>query len=39
MAELAKQVLPSGITFEWTDLSHQQEQQSIPTLTIFGRDQ
>jgi multidrug efflux pump subunit AcrB len=36
MAELAKQVLPSGITFEWTDLSHQQEQQSIPTLAIFA---
>jgi Cu/Ag efflux pump CusA len=36
MAELAKQVLPSGITFEWTDLSHQQEQQGIPTLAIFA---
>ncbi len=36
MAELAKQVLPSGVTFEWTDLSHQQEQQSIPTLAIFA---
>jgi multidrug efflux pump subunit AcrB len=29
-------VLPSGITFEWTDLSHQQEQQSVPTLAIFA---
>jgi multidrug efflux pump subunit AcrB len=36
MAELAKQVLPSGVTFEWTDLSHQQEQQSVPTLAIFA---
>src|ERR1700751_3869068 len=36
MAELAKQVLPSGVTFEWTDLSHQQEQPSVPTLAIFA---
>ena len=36
IAELAKQVLPPGITFEWTDLAHQQEQQSMPTLAIFA---
>src|SRR6202035_5361363 len=36
IAELAKQVLPPGITFEWTDLAHQQEQQSAPTLAIFA---
>jgi hydrophobe/amphiphile efflux-1 (HAE1) family protein len=36
MAVLAKQVLPPGITFEWTDLAHQQEQQGIPTLAIFA---
>jgi len=36
MGELAKQVLPSGFAFEWTDLSHQQEQQGIPTLAIFA---
>ena len=36
MAELAKQVLPPGVAFEWTDLSHQQEQQGIPTLAIFA---
>jgi hydrophobe/amphiphile efflux-1 (HAE1) family protein len=36
MAELAQRVLPRGITFEWTDLSHQQEQQGIPTLAIFA---
>ena len=36
MAELAKEVLPPGISFEWTDLAHQQEQQRTPTLLIFG---
>jgi hydrophobe/amphiphile efflux-1 (HAE1) family protein len=36
MAVLAKQVLPPGITFEWTDLAHQQEQQGVPTLAIFA---
>jgi multidrug efflux pump subunit AcrB len=36
IAVLAKQVLPHGVTFEWTDLAHQQEQQGIPTLAIFA---
>src|SRR6202044_1146035 len=36
MAVLAKQVLPPGVTFEWTELAHQQEQQGIPTLAIFA---
>jgi hydrophobe/amphiphile efflux-1 (HAE1) family protein len=36
MGELAKEVLPTGMTFEWTDLAHQQEQQSVPTLAIFA---
>src|SRR5712664_2086186 len=36
MEEIAARVLPPGITFEWTDLSHQQKQQGIPTLAIFG---
>ncbi|MDB5977291.1 MAG: multidrug efflux transporter permease subunit [Nevskia sp.] len=36
MAELADQVLPAGVTFEWTELAHQQEQQGIPTLLIFA---
>jgi hydrophobe/amphiphile efflux-1 (HAE1) family protein len=36
IAEIAKRVLPPGITFEWTDLAHQQEQQSTPTLAIFA---
>jgi multidrug efflux pump subunit AcrB len=37
MADLAKQVLPPGITFEWTDLAHQQEQQGVPTLADLRR--
>src|ERR1700722_18416829 len=36
MEKLAARVLPAGITYEWTDLSHQQKQQGIPTLMIFG---
>ena len=36
MAVLAKQLLPPGITFEWTDLAHQQDQQGVPTLAIFA---
>jgi multidrug efflux pump subunit AcrB len=33
---LAKEVLPPGFTIEWTELSHQQEQQGIPTIAIFA---
>jgi hydrophobe/amphiphile efflux-1 (HAE1) family protein len=36
MEVLAKQVLPPGFTIEWTELSHQQEQQGIPTIAIFA---
>ncbi|TDY21995.1 hydrophobe/amphiphile efflux-1 (HAE1) family protein [Paraburkholderia sp. BL6665CI2N2] len=36
MEELAAQVLPNGVTFEWTDLAHQQEQQSTSPLMIFA---
>src|ERR1700758_2597646 len=36
MAELAKEVLPTGISFEWTDLAHQQEKQTTPTIAIFA---
>jgi hydrophobe/amphiphile efflux-1 (HAE1) family protein len=36
MEELAKQVLPKGIKFEWTDLAYQQKQQGTPTLVIFA---
>src|SRR5215470_16121075 len=35
MEVLAKDVLPPGFTIEWTELSHQQEQQGIPTIAIF----
>ncbi|QJW93938.1 efflux RND transporter permease subunit [Frigoriglobus tundricola] len=33
---LAKETLPPGVAFEWTELSHQQEQQGIPTIAIFA---
>lgn len=36
MEELAAQVLPRGITFEWTDIAFQQEQRGTPTLLVFG---
>jgi multidrug efflux pump subunit AcrB len=36
MTVLAKQVLPPGFVIEWTELSHQQEQQGIPTIAIFA---
>src|SRR3984885_3380617 len=36
MEALTKQVLPAGFGFEWTELSHQQEQQGIPTIAIFA---
>ena len=36
MEELATQVLPNGVTFEWTDLAHQQEEQSTSPLMIFA---
>ena len=36
ITELARQVLPAGVTFEWTDLAFQQEKQGIPTLLIFA---
>jgi hydrophobe/amphiphile efflux-1 (HAE1) family protein len=36
MEVLAKQMLPAGFTVEWTELSHQQEQQGIPTIAIFA---
>ena len=34
--ELAHQVLPKGISFEWTDLAFQQQQRGTPTLLVFG---
>ena len=36
MEQLADQVLPNGIGYEWTEIAHQQAQQGIPTLLIFG---
>ena len=36
MEELAGQVLPKGIRFEWTDLAYQQQQKGTPTLLVFG---
>jgi multidrug efflux pump subunit AcrB len=33
---LAKQVLPPGFAIEWTEVSHQQKQQGIPTIAIFA---
>jgi multidrug efflux pump subunit AcrB len=36
MEDLAHQVLPRGIAFEWTDLAFQQQQRGTPTLRVFG---
>ena len=36
MEELAHQVLPPGIGFEWTELAFQQQQKGTPTLLVLG---
>ena len=36
MEELAHQVLPPGIGFEWTELAFQQQQKGTPTMLVFG---
>jgi HAE1 family hydrophobic/amphiphilic exporter-1 len=36
MEELAREVLPPGIGFEWTELAFQQQQPGTPTLLVFG---
>ncbi|MEM5314560.1 multidrug efflux RND transporter permease subunit [Paraburkholderia sp. JHI869] len=36
METLAKQVLPPGITIEWTDIAHQQTLPGVPPAVIFG---
>ncbi len=36
MEELAHQVLPRGVGFEWTELAFQQQQRGTPTLLVFG---
>ncbi|MEI6001655.1 efflux RND transporter permease subunit [Paraburkholderia bengalensis] len=36
MEQLADQVLPNGISYEWTDLAHQEKTQTTSPLTIFA---
>jgi multidrug efflux pump subunit AcrB len=36
MEELARKVLPKGMSFEWTELAFQQQQQGVPPLLVFG---
>ena len=36
MQAIATEALPPGFDMEWTELSHQQQQQGIPTLLIFA---
>ncbi|WP_428375127.1 efflux RND transporter permease subunit [Lichenicoccus sp.] len=36
MEELAHQVLPKGIGFEWTEIAFQQQERGTPTLLVFG---
>jgi multidrug efflux pump subunit AcrB len=36
MEELAHEVLPPGIGFEWTELAFQQQQPGTPALLVFG---
>jgi hydrophobe/amphiphile efflux-1 (HAE1) family protein len=36
MEELAREVLPRGIGFEWTELAFQQQQGGTPTAVVFA---
>jgi multidrug efflux pump subunit AcrB len=36
MEELARQVLPAGIGFEWTEIAFQQQLKGTPTTLVFG---
>ena len=36
MEELAQEILPPGIGFEWTELAFQQQQRGTPTMFVFG---
>ena len=36
MEELADQVLPKGMGYEWTELAFQQEQKGTSTILVFG---
>jgi hydrophobe/amphiphile efflux-1 (HAE1) family protein len=36
MERIAKETLPRGVGFEWTDLAFQEQQKGTPTLLVFG---
>ncbi len=36
MEQLAAQVLPPGIGFEWTEIAFQQQLKGTPTMLVFG---
>jgi hydrophobe/amphiphile efflux-1 (HAE1) family protein len=36
MEKLAHEILPRGISYEWTDLAFQQQQKGTPTWLVFG---
>jgi hydrophobe/amphiphile efflux-1 (HAE1) family protein len=36
MEELAREVLPPGIGFEWTEIAFQQQLKGTPTVLVFG---
>jgi hydrophobe/amphiphile efflux-1 (HAE1) family protein len=36
MEELAQQILPAGISFEWTEIAFQQQLKGTPTMLVFG---
>jgi multidrug efflux pump subunit AcrB len=36
MQQLAAQILPPGIGYEWTEIAYQQEQKGTPTMLVFG---
>ena len=36
MEDLAQQVLPPGIGFEWTEIAYQQEQKGTPTALVIA---
>jgi hydrophobe/amphiphile efflux-1 (HAE1) family protein len=36
MEDMAAQVLPPGIGFEWTEIAFQQQQKGTPTSLVFG---
>ena len=36
MEQLATEVLPQGIGYEWTEIAFQQEQKGTPTMLVFG---